>query len=94
MPELRELHHGVSDLFLHDRRRFEQCERNACRALAAVGFVLHAEFFVHPRRQYPDVVQIPVSAVDYAQAGGLDRSIRNAGMRGLRPLHHVVPGRD
>ena len=39
----------------------------------------------------PDPLAVPAMA--YAQAGLVDRPVRHLGLRRLRPLHHLVPGR-
>ena len=64
------------------------------RARARVGFVLLARPLLHPRRQRPGLGTEPLPAVDDAQAGELDRPVRNLGLRRLRALHHLVPGGD
>ena len=50
-------------------------------------------FFLHPRRQRADRRQVALPAMDDAQARELDRPVRHLGLRRLRPLHHLVPGR-
>ena len=62
-------------------------------ALAALGLVLHAGPLVPPRRQRPRVHQVPLPAVADPQGRELDRSVRHLGLRRLRALHHLVPGR-
>ncbi len=37
--------------------------------------------------------ELALPPVDDAQAGDLDRPVRHLGLRRLRPLHHLVPGR-
>ncbi len=61
---------------------------------ARLGLVLLARLLVHPRRQHPRLVPLPLPAVAHAQARHLGRPVRYVRLRRLRPLHHVVPGRD
>ena len=63
-------------------------------ARTRVGLVLHARLLLHPRRQRAHVGEVALPAVDDAQAGELDRPVRHVGLRGLRALHHLVPGGD
>ena len=49
---------------------------------------------VHPRRQRPALGPLALPAVDDPQARHVARPVRLVGLRRLRPLHHVVPGRD
>lgn len=60
--------------------------------VAQVGLVLHDRLFLHRRRERPLVDQGAVSTVDDAQAGRLDRPVRRLGLRGVRAVHHLVPG--
>ena len=62
-------------------------------ALSALGFVLHHGLFIHPRRQCARQLTLALSPVDDSQARHLVRSVRYVGLRRLRPLHHLVPGR-
>ena len=66
----------------------------ARRALAHVGHVLLGRPLLHPRRQRPPVRPLALPAVDDAQARHLARPVRHVRLRRLRPLHHLVPGRD
>ncbi len=91
---LRQLHDGVPDVLLHDRRGRHRPRWVPRRAPAVVGLLLHGRLQPHPRRRGPHVLAIAVSAVDDAQAGDLVGPVRQLGVRRLRPLHHLVPGRD
>ena len=51
LPDLRQLHDGLPDLLLHDRRGRHRPRRRARRALAALGLVLHDGLLAHPRRR-------------------------------------------
>ena len=51
LPDLRQLHHGLPDLLLHDGRGPQRSRRRNRRARAQVGFLLHDGFLLHPRRQ-------------------------------------------
>ena len=53
LPDLRQLHHGLPDLLLHDRRGRHRPLRRARRAPPALGFVLHGRLLLHPRRRRP-----------------------------------------
>ena len=66
--------------------------RRACRAMAPLGFMFHAEFLLYSRRQRAGFRQVTIPPVDDTQAGLLDRSVRNFRVRGLRALYHLVPG--
>jgi hypothetical protein len=55
LPGLYQLHHGVSYLLLHHRRRRERLDRRPLRALEAMGLVLHDGFLVHTRRELADL---------------------------------------
>ena len=62
-------------------------------AVAPVGFLLHAGFLLHPRRQRAASAPLALPPVADPQARQLDRSVRHVGLRRLRPVHHLVPGR-
>ena len=48
LPDLRQLHDGVSYLLLHDRGRRERCYGRPRRTVAAMGLVLHLDFsYIH-----------------------------------------------
>ena len=49
---------------------------------------------LHPRRQHPAVGRVALPAVADAQVRHLARPVRLVGLRRLRPVHHLVPGRD
>ena len=68
-------------------------DRRARRAPSAVGFVLHGRLLAHPRRRRPQLRALPLPPVDDAQARNVDRPVRQLGLRRLRTLHHLVPGR-
>ena len=62
------------------------------RAAAVVGLVLHPRPLLPARRPGADIHQVPVPAVDDAQAGHLAGPVRHLRVRGMRALHRVVPG--
>ena len=93
LPELRELHDGVPDVLLQHGRGPLQPRRHRHRAPAPLGLVLHGGVLLHPRRQHAPERARPLSPVGHAQVPALGRSVRHIGLRGLRPVHHVVPGR-
>ena len=93
MPVVRELHYGVSNLFLHHGGGYDRSYGRPCRALAALGFVFHPGFLLHSRGKHSRQCEIALSPVDDSQTGGMDRSVRQARLRGLRPLHYLVPCR-
>jgi len=66
------LHNGVPDLFLYDSGGHNRSDWKQSRTLAALGFLLHARFFLHSRWQYARQREVALSAVDDAQAGGVD----------------------
>ena len=49
---------------------------------------------VHPRRQRAAFVAGAIPPVADAQVRHLDRPVRHLGLRRVRALHHLVPGRD
>ena len=67
--------------------------RRKRHARAQMGFLLHPGLLLHTRRRRATKWQRPLPAMDDAQARELVRSVRNIRMRGLRPLHHLVPHR-
>ena len=91
---LRQLHHGLPHLLLHRGRGRDLRDQRSSRALAPLGFVLHAEFFVHPRGQRSHFRQSSLSPMDDPQAGFVDRPVRHFGMCRLRTLHCVVSRRN
>ena len=50
LPDLRQLHKCLSDLFLHDDRRRHGSFREHGRASAALGFLFYLGFLLHSRR--------------------------------------------
>ena len=62
-----------------------------CRTLAEMGLVFRNGFLLHRWRQRTGVGAGAVSAVDDAQAGHLARPVRHVRLRGMWPLHHLVP---
>ena len=62
------------------------------RTLAALGRLLYRGFHLPARRQHPHYAPVPLPPVADPQTGHLDRPVRGLGLRGLRPLHHLVPG--
>ncbi len=69
-------------------------DRRAGRARARLGFVLLRRVLLHPRRQRPAVGPVALPPVAHAQARHVARPVRHLGLRRVRPLHHLVPGRD
>ena len=63
------------------------------RAAAHLGLLLLAGVLLHPRRQRAHLGRRALPPVDDAQAGDLARPVRHLGLRRLRALHHLVPGR-
>ena len=64
------------------------------RARPSLGFVLLGRLLVHPRRRGPAIGTLSLPPVAHAQVRHLARPVRHLGLRRLRPLHHLVPGRD
>ncbi len=58
-----------------------------------LGLVLHPRALRAARRERAPHDAGPLPAVDDPQARGLDRPVRHVGLRRLRALHHLVPGR-
>jgi hypothetical protein len=90
---LWQLYDGLSNLFLHRGGGSQRPRRRNGGAGAALGFLLQPGFFLHPRRYRADRNEIALPAMDHPQACLLDRSIRHRGLRRLRALHDMVPGR-
>ena len=67
--------------------------RRGGRALAPLGIVLLGPVLPRHRGRGAFVAARPLSPVDDAQARDLVRSVRHVRVRGVRALHHVVPGR-
>ena len=68
--------------------------RRRGRAHTRVGLVLLGRLLVHPRRQHPPVRALAVPPVADPQVRHVVRPVRQLGLRRLRPLHRLVPGRD
>jgi hypothetical protein len=94
LSNVRELHDGVSNLFLFHGGGCYGLDGRTRRALAEMGFLFHYRFFVHSRRERASHGKVAVPAMDDAQTGDVDRPVWQFGMRWLRPLHHVVPRGD
>ena len=62
-------------------------------ASAQVGYLLQLGLLLHSRRRRTAKRELPLQAMDDAQARELVRSVRNVGVRRLRPLHHLVSHR-
>ena len=92
LSHLRQLHHGLSDLLLHDRGGCQRCDRQPRRALAQMGLLFQPELLLHSRRQRALVRQVALPAVDDSQTGFVDRPIWQLRLCGLRALHYLVPG--
>jgi len=58
------------------------------------GLVLFSRSRLHPRRQRPPFRSLALPPVAHAQVRHVVRPVRQFRVRRLRPLHHVVPGRD
>ena len=64
------------------------------RAGASLGFLLYIGLFLYPWRQCAQLGALALPPMDDAQAGALGRSVRQLRLCRLRPLHHLVSGRD
>ena len=64
------------------------------RAGARVGLLLHDGLLLRARGQHPLDSALALPAVDDPQARDLGRPVRHVRVRRMRPLHHLVPGRD
>ena len=94
LPHLRQLHDGLPDLLLHDRRGRDRPDRRARRALRASGTPASRSTtrYIHGGSVRP-TRPLALPPVADAQARHLARPVRHVGLRRLRPLHHLVPGR-
>ena len=93
LPRLRELHAGLPDLLLHEREPAVRPRRRRLRRRAELGLLLLGRLRQGRRRQLPVAPRGPLPAVADPQVRDLGRPVRNVRLRGLRPLHHLVPGR-
>jgi hypothetical protein len=94
LPDLRQLHDGLSDLLLHHRRGGHLTRRHRERAYETLGFLLYDRFLVPPRRQRANFAALALSPVDDPQTVDMVGPVRHLGLRRLWPLHHLVPSRD
>ena len=94
LPDLRQLHDGLPDLLLHDGRgrrptsTGEHVERH--QRWDSCFTVDYSHIHGGSVRTLGALALPPV---DDPQARHLDRPVRQLGLRRLRPLHHLVPGR-
>ena len=51
LPDLRQLHDGLPDLLLHQRRGRDRSDRRRRRARRRLGLLLLRRLLLHPRRQ-------------------------------------------
>ena len=93
LPDLRQLHHGLPHLLLHDHRGRDRPDGRSCRAVATLGLLLRTGLLLPARRQRAHQRAEPVPAVDHPQARHLARSVRLIRLRGLRAVHRLVPDR-
>ncbi len=94
MSDVRELHDGVPDVFLFDGDGIDGAGGSEGDADAGMGVVLHAPVFVHDIGAVAEQHSGAVPALAAAQALHVVRSVRDIGVRGVRAVHHVVPGGD
>ena len=94
LPRLHELHAGLPDLLLHERRRQRSDLAGRGRPPSAswdscftLDFARVAGGNFRPR------VAGPLPPVADPQVRHLDGAVRHVRLRRLRPLHHLVPGR-
>ena len=95
LPGLRQLHAGLPDLLLQQRRRCQRpdgrARRGARRRWASCFTADHSYMNIGHGAQ---VDRGPLPPVADAQAGHLDRPVRHVRLHGLRAVHHLVPGGD
>ncbi len=72
LPDVHQLHDGLSYVFLYDGRGCHRPGRRTCRTLAQVGLMLHDGFLIHLWWEYPFLDQVTLQAVDDAQTCILD----------------------
>ena len=94
LPVVHQLHDGLPDLLLPLDRGRSRPGRPAQRASPRLGFVLQPRPRPHGRGQHAARYPVALPPVADPQAGLLDRSVWGLGLRGLRALHHLVPGGD
>src|SRR5271165_427236 len=93
MPDLRQLHNGVPDLLLYERRGRHRPQRRSRPAVAELGVLLRPGLLVSARRSGAGLRREPVPPVADAQARYLARPVRVFGLCWLRTVHRLVPGR-
>ncbi len=94
LPHLRELHPRLPNLLLLRGRGRDRPVRPGGSTIPGLGQLLLRRLLVHPRRQHPPVGALTLSPVDDPQARYVVRSVRLVWLRRVRPLYHLVPGRD
>ena len=92
MPDLRQLHDGLPDMFLHHRSRTSPTSAAGTRSVAALGSCFGR--FLNPRRRIRPSTRSRYRQWMTHKLGDLDRPVRHLRLRRLRALHHLVPGRD
>ena len=93
LPDLRQLHARLPDLLLHRRSRTRTTWRAAAERSRVWDSCFSVDYsYIHGGaiRQSP---RGPLPPVAHPQARHLARPVRQLGLRRLRPLHHLVPGR-
>ena len=94
LPHLRQLHDGLPDLLLHLGRGHERPRRRGRGARASRWDSCFTMDFSYVHGGSVRLVgPLALPPVDDPQARHLVRPVRHLGLRRLRPLHHLVPGR-
>ena len=95
LPLLRQLHPGLPDLLLLGCHRPDgRDSAKHTRRERVWDSCFNPNLLLRLRREHPPEHPLALPPVADPQARHLERPVRRAGLRGLRALHHLVPGRD
>ncbi len=92
MPRVHELHDGLPHLLLSRRRRRGVALGRRRDTDARMGELLQSGAQLGRGRGRTDHARLALSPVVDAQVRIVDRPVRHVRVRGLRAVHHVVPG--
>ena len=95
LPGLHELHAGLPDLLLHlSRERVTTSPATTATSHRVWDSCFTSDFSHLPGGSVRGSTRSRYRQWMTHKLAVLDRPVRHLGLRGLRPLHHLVPGRD
>ena len=94
LHHVRQLHACLPDVLLHDAHAGNGPHRRDGRGEPELGQLLQPGLCQGCRRQLPRSAAGPLPTVAHPQVRHLVGPVRHLGLCRLRPLHHLVPGRD